>query len=290
MDMNLDYQRIGEDFLSKDMYKEAIRFFTKVIDSSQDANAYTRRGFAYHCLLYYEEALENYNASINLSPTAEACYQRGLLYFTRQEYQLASHDFLKAVELDAEEDSYRHYAMLALSRAKRFEEAIEMGQIVRKNDPQNIDVLWEIGWCYAETGNHEIAIQYYLRALKIQPQSATLHNNVAFSALCMGNLKLCELSLKECLRLDEYNAYAIDNMGELEYKRQNYSVALAHINRSLELDSSNAYAYRNKALVYLALNQKEEAKENLEIALELGYTEYFGLDVETLMQEHFPNP
>jgi tetratricopeptide (TPR) repeat protein len=79
-------------------------------------------------------------------------------------------------------------------------------------------------------------------------------------------------------------------MGELEYKRQNYQVALEHINRSLELDMSNAYAYKNKALVYLALHQKAGAKENLEIALELGYTQQFGQDVELLMQEHFPNP
>ena len=57
------------------------------------------------------------------------------------------------------------------------------------------------------------------------------------------------------------------------------------INKSLDIDPSYSYAYKNKAKILIALNKKEEAIDNLEKSLELGYSEDYDDEVETLLSQ-----
>ena len=60
------------------------------------------------------------------------------------------------------------------------------------------------------------------------------------------------------------------------------------INRSLKLYPQNSYALRNRALVYLAMNNKIKACEDLHESLKQGFTLMYGDEVENLAKENCP--
>jgi regulator of sirC expression with transglutaminase-like and TPR domain len=57
------------------------------------------------------------------------------------------------------------------------------------------------------------------------------------------------------------------------------------INHSLDLLPTNSYAYKNRALVYFDLAEKNKGCADLEKAIELGYTKQYGNKVEKLNNE-----
>jgi regulator of sirC expression with transglutaminase-like and TPR domain len=55
------------------------------------------------------------------------------------------------------------------------------------------------------------------------------------------------------------------------------------INQSIELDPSNTWAYKNRALVYIELGQNDKALNDLHRAKELGYEEDYDNEVNELI-------
>ena len=77
-----------------------------------------------------------------------------------------------------------------------------------------------------------------------------------------------------------------NNRGYAKYKLKDYKSALKDITRSIDLYPANSYAFRNRALVYLSLDKKEKACENLQKAIDLGYSGMYGNDVEELLKKN----
>ncbi len=57
--------------------------------------------------------------------------------------------------------------------------------------------------------------------------------------------------------------------GNIEISQELYEEALIDIDKSIQLDSENAYAYRHRGRVKEALGQKASAKSDFEKAKEL---------------------
>ena len=58
------------------------------------------------------------------------------------------------------------------------------------------------------------------------------------------------------------------------------------IERSIEIDPRNAYAFRNMAHLELALGRKNEACTAMERALDLGFTERWGPEVKDMRKNN----
>lgn len=117
-------------------------------------------------------------------------------------------------------------------------------------DKKNIMGLTNLGLCKSEKQDYKGAIQCYNKSLRIH-----------------------------------IDAYPLNNRGYAYYMLGKYDKALKDINHSLQLDASNSYAYKNRALVYFKL-QNQEACNDLQTALDKGFTEMYGDEVLKLQQEH----
>ncbi|MCF8369968.1 MAG: hypothetical protein K9G76_13080 [Bacteroidales bacterium] len=84
-------------------------------------------------------------------------------------------------------------------------------------------------------------------------------------------------------------SYALNNRGFAKYKLELYSEALQDINQSILRDPNNSFAYKNLALVYIALDSLDLACENLNKSIEMGFTNKFGSEAEDLFEEHCGN-
>jgi hypothetical protein len=58
------------------------------------------------------------------------------------------------------------------------------------------------------------------------------------------------------------------------------------VNHSLELYPSNSFAYKNRALIFIALKQYNFACDDLKKAISLGFTEMYGGEVQKLLEKY----
>lgn len=133
---------------------------------------------------------------------------------------------------------------------QRYDEAEWALNKILSIDKKNIMGLTNLGLCKSEKQDYKGAIQCYNKSLRIQT-----------------------------------DAYPLNNRGYAYYKLGKYEKALKDINHSLQQDASNSYAYKNRALVYFKLHNSN-ACNDLQTALDKGFTEMYGDEVLKLQQEY----
>ncbi|HPS83490.1 MAG TPA: hypothetical protein PLA88_04180, partial [Bacteroidales bacterium] len=109
-----------------------------------------------------------------------------------------------------------------------------------------------IGFKYQLMGSHDKALEYFDKALVYSTDDPLLYSNRSYSRLMTGDLK----------------------------------GAMQDIEKSIKMYPGNSYAYRNRALIYIAMEKSEEACEDIQRALNNGFTEMYGDEVLTLQSKY----
>lgn len=141
----------------------------------------------------------------------------------------------------------------------------------------------------ANQENYDEALEDFNKAIELKPEYTQAYINRAYYAKeNLGDYKgaIEDYIIAINMSTDDNDAHAYSNMAFAKMKIKDYKGALDNIKFSLTLDSINPYAYRNKALIFLALNNKHVACVDLQKAIELGYTEKYGNDVQKLIDEN----
>lgn len=123
----------------------------------------------------------------------------------------------------------------------------------------------------------------YKEALRISDIIITLVNNGTNSVLD------AELSPDVGSNLEDIdNLFPViyNNRGYVKYKLNDLEGALTDVNYSILMLPENAYAHRNKALINIALGNKDAACNDLQKALDLGFTKDYGLEVQALKDKN----
>ncbi len=77
-----------------------------------------------------------------------------------------------------------------------------------------------------------------------------------------------------------------NNRSFAKFNIKDFEGALLDVNKSINLDSKNSFAYKVRANVYLEKKDNVNACKDLKKALELGYTKDFGSDVQELLDKN----
>ena len=104
-----------------DNYREAVRLYTKAIQSGEFTNkslsiAYRDRGDSYRQLRLYDKAIADYTTAISIRPKYYQAYNhRGLAYAGKGKYDEAVADFTTAMEIKP------NYAIAFFNRGLAYE-------------------------------------------------------------------------------------------------------------------------------------------------------------------------
>lgn len=294
---------------------KAIVILDKAIDENPDAfELYHARGRAYIELEKFQQAVDDFGKALQLNPeSAEVYNSRGLLFNAlgyadealadaEKAMQLASSGREKNVALNIRADGRRtkkdypgavadYEALLAA----RPEPGIEMNALIgiakvlgaqQKNKeaifylekltaayPKMSIGFTNLAFRYAEIGDYKKAIELNDKVIAIERHTKKDANGAA------------KVDKKVMVKgSDLAIALAYNNKGYAQYKLGDTAAALQSINQSIGLYPENSYAYRNRALAYLALNSKEAACADIDKSLELGFTEAYGDEMAKLKQ------
>jgi tetratricopeptide (TPR) repeat protein len=194
----------------------------------------------------------------------------------------------KMIEMDV--TSAHQYKMRgnAYQMQKKYENAISDFTKAIELDQKDIASWFDRGLCYAEKKEFDKAVSDIEQAVKIDSTQAFIaYNNIAyFVKFEQKDWKGAIEYFDKALAQNPTFAYAYSNRGYAKYMLGNNSDASKDIRKSIELDATNSYAFKNYALVLLAEGKRKDACTQLERAQKLGYTQMYDNEVNELQQKN----
>ena len=187
--------------------------------------------------------------------TGEIAKNVALIYITQGKDELAMTAMEKAKAenpgdpslLQAEADMY--YKMGNIAKYKEI-----MEQVVA-NDPENADLLYNLGVSSSKLGNNEQAIAYYEKALEIRPEYTSAQVNIASIILS-----------EETAIVDEMNKLGTSNADykrydQLNEKRQQvYKRAIPYLEGALKNSPDNTEVVRTLMNIFYQLDDPRAAE------------------------------
>jgi Tfp pilus assembly protein PilF len=125
-------------------------------------------------------------------------------------------------------------------------------------------------------GRYAPAAEEFRRALEVQPNDATVHNQLGICYQRLSNVAMARREYERALELRPGYAEVWNNIGTLEQSHRRFKSAVRAYKKAIELKPSLATPWKNLGNAYLALGQPQEAFE--------AYQEAFRLD-PTILEE-----
>lgn len=282
--------------MDAEKYEPAIPVFNRLLDV--DAKNYLwlfKRGGCYAMTGKLVEAVNDYSAAIGINPSCGICYAaRGVIYNHAHLNNEALSDLNAALLVMAANDTDRTRTLVARGWLKYsiqdYKGAIEDYKAVLERDSNDMSALMNICGAFLEL-DMQPELEYYMdKVSRRDSTSVTWLSNLAFINIQKGRyaqaLPFTDRAIAAEKKAKEKTGVPYNNRGYIKYMQGDMKGALKDINKALEIWDANSYAYRNRALVYIATQQIPKACEDIARALELGYTEQYGDDIQQLRDKH----
>jgi ribosomal protein S12 methylthiotransferase accessory factor len=153
----------------------------------------------------------------------------------------------------------------AIAGLERFDQAL----------PGKYYLQFYLGQRYLDRGDHQSALEYFTRALELDPPAEDLASVYTYMGLCYKELSQFDKArtvLDKGHRTDTERTDTLNLLGFIHYKLGNHEQAIACFKKLIALDPSSAIDYANIGSNYRAMGEKTKAIEYYQLALALDGT------------------
>ena len=285
-----DIFKEGERRYKEKNYAEAEKFLNKAITANKDsAKYYVLRGKTEFVLRKYKEAFRDYCTAIELDKGNVEAYmlRADFLLNVNKPYESIK-DANMAIMLTnvdtVKRDGYLNNGMARL-QVRDFEGAFKDLMKAYSFDSLDPSIFNEMGHVFMEQGDSTKAIYYANLSYKLDTSSVIPLANIAFIRSSAGNYKDA-MPYFDMVIKKKPEAYYFNNRGYAKMKLGDLKGALDDVDRSLKMDPTNSYAYRNRALVYIGMKKMKKVCADLNKAKELGFKQQYGNEVDELLEKY----
>ena len=268
-DPELYYQRaqiyVAEKYLNRaeDDYREAYR-----LDSSNALYAFSLARTLY-AMNATKESATWYEKAIVLKPDyGEAMMKLADLYFLVKEHQKSIQLLNNLRKLNPEEATIYHMMGLNFKELGDTSRAIYHFQTAIENDPTDYESTLYIANLYAGK-KKSIAFEYFAAALKLKPKGVDAYFGRAVFNQQIKNYKSALIDYRRVIDLDPQNYLAYYNVGYINYENGFMDEALRNWNICTQMNPMYANAFYMKGLVFEERKNKQEARIQYKVALDL---------------------
>lgn len=223
----------------------------------------TARASVFKVLLRYKDALSDMRMVMSLLPphqkgvndTAYLMANTDMIAYCiyNREYDSALVYVDKLFAIDSNDMGAIHNSIIIYIDQKDFAKADKYLKKYTSLAGEEQSPMYLYVWYYVNIGKYKEAIAMADELIKINKRpDGSLYSNKAFAHYKLGELDKAEEA----------------------------------INISLQLDASNSFAYKNRALIYIAQKKFADACEDLRAATELNFQVPYGDEVRELYIEH----
>jgi tetratricopeptide (TPR) repeat protein len=128
---------------------------------------------------------------------------------------------------------------LTLLKSGRLREGMEMLEDLMRNEPDNVNVLYNLGMCYSETGSVDKSIETLEKCVRLAPEHSNALTALAFSYSRKGEHDNALAKVKAALEIDPDNFYALKNQGAIFAKLGRYDEAISSMEKAKQLIPDN---------------------------------------------------
>jgi len=215
---------------------------------------------------------------------AEARTQLAAIHERHGRYPEALAEVQRALETEPSRELELYSATLR-SKTGDFDGAVAYLEGLLESDPEDDDLLYNLGVVYGERDRNQEAIRYMQRALEKNPDNADALNFIGYTWAEQGeNLEQAEQYIVRAIELRPDNGYIVDSLGWVYYMRarpliesgdvaagrQWLSKAIEELERAHELTGGDPVISEHIGDAYLLLDQRRRALDKFEEAALLG--------------------
>lgn len=147
------------------------------------------------------------------------------------------------------------------------EKALEVYKRIVQIDNTNFNALNNLGGIYRRLQQYEDSIMVLERALATGANPNEIYYNMGHTYKLMGNYDDAADCFVTVIEENPNDVLAYNHLGSIQAARGEHAKALQTYNRALQVDKNHPILHYNSALSYLSLGKKEEAKLSFENAL-----------------------
>jgi len=273
-----------------DNIPKAIGFYEQAITRDPNyALAYAGLSAAYILSPFYAgadrrvasaKAQEAALKALRLDPNlAEAHLALGkVFFFSEIDLAGAMREYKRAIELKPNDaDAHHWYGNDTLSALGQFEEAIAEGKRSVELDPLSIVINVDLGVTFYYAHRYDDAARQLRKTLEIDPTSFYTHYNLGILLQVTGDLSGAIAEYEKAKQLND-NVYVSTLWAVAKAHAGDKDAALRMLSELDKISQQREVVGYLRALLYLSLNNKEEALR----WLEQGYEERDGSNISTI--------
>ena len=147
------------------------------------------------------------------------------------------------------------------------EKALEVYKRIVQIDNMNFNALNNLGGIYRRLKKYEESIMVLERALATGANPNEIYYNMGHTYKLMGNYDDAADCFVTVIEENPNDVLAYNHLGSIQAARGEHAKALQTYTRALQIDKNHPILHYNSALSYLSLGKREEAKLSFENAL-----------------------
>ena len=166
-----------------------------------------------------------------------------------------------------------------------FETSLEILAELIKKKPGNTELQVLLPYVHDAIGNYQEAADMLDSLLLLRPDDDVFLNNRGFNLFRQERYFESVPYFEKAIQKNPEFAYPWNNLGFAKYKLGETEQAMSLIDKSLELDKGNSFAYKHKGIIFMEQGNKAGAFKNFNLAIKFGYTEEHGDEVIKLLEK-----
>src|SRR5213596_1395344 len=218
----------------------------------------------------YSKAKEAALKALRLDPNlAEAHLALGkVLFFSEIDLAGATREYKRAIELKPNDATAHHwFGNDTLTALGRFEEAIAEGRRAIELDPLSIVINADVGSTFYYAGRYDESARQLRKTLEIDPTSFYAHYNLGIALQAAGDLSGAIAEYEKAKQLSD-NTYVSMLCAQARAYAGDKDAALRMLSDLDKISQRREVVGYLRALLYLSLNNKDEALRWLEQGFE----------------------
>jgi tetratricopeptide (TPR) repeat protein len=248
-------------------YDEAITYFDKVVAiDPNNINASIGKGNTLYSLGRYDEAIESYDEALSINPNDDLAKENRDLALKElgndNEIPPSQNDTSDLQDTDALNKKGED-----LHRLGRYQEAIEYYDRALEIEPNDALVWYNKGTTLGSLEKYDESIENFDRALAIDPNYVSALYNKGIALLHLGRYEEALEYHDRALAIDPNHVKALISNGLALRNLERYNEAIEYYDKALAIDPNNVNALGGKGLALLSLERYNEAIEYFDKAL-----------------------
>jgi len=225
-----------------------------------------------------DKAIEAFTLGIQLAPDEKDTYRNlAVAYSQNNEDEKAIQVYQDVLKVYPDDIDLEFNLGIMNYHGKKYEEAIDIfNSVIKKVDPKSkeySDALYHIAYSYDLIGKPEIAMDSYQKILIENPNDKDLMFNMGRLYYMRDDYENAIASFKKALEIDNEDFDANLNIGTAYNEMEKFSEAVPFFEKAVELKPDNEQAWFQLGVAYVRSGNAEKGEEAFKKADEFKDTE-----------------